>query len=350
MDRKIKMSMTEGKYQKKTVRLADIASRAGISVVAVSKALNGQKGVSESTRRRVLALAREIGYEKSENSGGFAIGILIAARYMDIAIERTETFYFKMYRQAVALIQRQENHAMLELITDEMAEKGIMPGLTQEGRVDAILVIGKPPFGYENVLRTQWKKPLLFLDFYDEDGEIDAVISNSVYGTYLLTKYLLSCGHRDIGFFGTLLSTDSITDRYLGYRKAMLEYQLPVKEEWIIPDRDPNTGGTVPIQLPNKMPTAFVCNCDIMAMRLMERLEEKGYQVPQDISIVGFDNFIHDREENSRLTTYAVDTRQMAERGVSILLNRLNGQTEQQGLQIINGTILKRDSVRTLNP
>ena len=74
-----------------------------------------------------------------------------------------------------------------------------------------------------------------------------------------------------------------------------------------------------------------------------------GLRVPEDISIVGFDNFIHDREENSPLTTYAIDTKQMAEKGVAILMQRLNGHDEQKGLQIVNGEILLRTCVRRLN-
>ena len=82
----------------------------------------------------------------------------------------------------------------------------------------------------------------MYLDFYDEHQMSDAVISNSYYGTYMLTNYLIEHGHEKNCVCRTLLFTASITDRYFGYRKSMLEHGIEVPQEWIISDRDMECG------------------------------------------------------------------------------------------------------------
>ena len=98
------------------------------------------------------------------------------------------------------------------------------------------------------------------MDFCDEKADTDAVISDSYYGAYRMTNYLFDMGHREIAYVGTLLATGSITDRYLGYTKSLMEHGVAVREDWTIPDRDIQTGEIDTdrlMQLPQEMPTAF---------------------------------------------------------------------------------------------
>lgn len=90
----------------------------------------------------------------------------------------------------------------------------------------------------------------------------------------------IACG-KSIGFVGSVLSTGSIMDRYLGYTKAMLRAGLPIRDDWRLEDRD-DRGIFIPFSLPHEMPEAFVCNCDEVAYNLVETLKREGYRVPQD--------------------------------------------------------------------
>ncbi|MFT3951952.1 MAG: substrate-binding domain-containing protein, partial [Oscillospiraceae bacterium] len=102
--------------------------------------------------------------------------------------------------------------------------------------------------------------------------DADCIVTDSYYGMYRLTDYLIANGHRSIGFVGSVLSTQSIQDRYMGFLKAMTENMLPVNPEWVLPDRDEN-GTYIPIALPETLPTAFVCNCDEVAYNFMAELK-----------------------------------------------------------------------------
>ena len=339
------MSNTE-----KHVKMADIARELGVSTVAVSKALAGQKGVSEELRARVRRLADDMGYlspavrRKSRQGEGYNIGVLIPERYLDY----NETFYWKLYQEVTARAMQKECFTLLEMLRETDAASGRFPKLVTENKVDALIIIGKPPHGYARKIRDEWPHPVVFLDFYDSDISADSVISNGFYGTYLMTRYLIDRGHRDIGFVGTLLATDSITDRYLGFVKAMLEHGLPVRPEWQINDRDPESGNTLPMTFSEKMPTAYVCNCDFMAGALIGRLKEKGLRVPEDVSVVGFDNYLFTGLCDIGITTYAVDIREMARCAVRTVQKKLSGEPYRTGMQITDGYLVERQSVRTL--
>lgn len=129
----------------KAVKLADIAERVGVSTVTVSKALSGQKGVSEEVREKIHSIAKELGYQqpsaarKSQNQKSYNIGILISERFLD----KYESFYWQMYQSVATRATAKECFTMLEVIGMSEEENGRMPKLVQERKVDGIIVIGK---------------------------------------------------------------------------------------------------------------------------------------------------------------------------------------------------------------
>ncbi|MFH1512200.1 MAG: substrate-binding domain-containing protein [Bacillota bacterium] len=102
------------------------------------------------------------------------------------------------------------------------------------------------------------------------------------------------------------------------------------------------------IRLPLPMPTAFVCNCDHIAAILIRKLREGGYRVPQDISVVGFDNYLMPGLCDIGITTCAVDVPAMASMAVRILLHKLTGQPYRTGLQMTDGYIIQKDSTAVM--
>ena len=99
------------------------------------------------------------------------------------------------------------------------------------------------------------------------------------------------------------------------------------------------------IEMPKEMPTAFVCNCDLVAYRLIRQLEAQGLRVPEDVSVVGFDDYIYSVLSTPQLTTFRVDIEKMAAVCVDSMIGKLNNPAYQMGRHIISGNIIKRDSV-----
>lgn len=337
----------------KTVRLADIAQKVGVSTVTVSKALAGQKGVSEEMREKIKQLADEMGYvqsSKSKKSGtrkSYNIGLLIEESYL----AKYDSFYWQMYQQIATKSMEWGCFTLMEVVGGQKEEALELPKLIKEQKVDGVIILGKMPDFFLEMLKRNSSLPIVYMDFTDEGHDVDAVVSDSFYGTYQLTNYLFSMGHEKIAYVGTLLATSSITDRYLGYVKAMLEHGAELRDDWRIDDRDIHSGyidETNLLTIPSDMPTAFVCNCDLAAGMLINKLRQNGYRVPEDVSVVGYDNYIYPGICDIGITTYEVDLGEMAKRTVGVLLNKMQDQETVPSTHIVEGHLVIKDSVRRI--
>lgn len=338
---------------KKSVRLADIGARLGVSTVTVSKALSGQKGVSDTLRKQIEELADSMGYvppskePREAKNRSYTLGVLVGERYFD----KYDSFYLQMYKQITGRAIARECFAVMEPVSTEAEKNNVLPKLVADNRVDGIIVMGRLSWKYLDFLNENCKLPMIYLDFCDNKKEADAVISDSYYGAYRLTNYLFEMGHTRIGYLGTVLATGSITDRYMGYLRAMMEHGSEVRAEWIIEDREREHGSIDPekyIRLPNELPTAFVCNCDIAASFLIKALETRGLRVPQDVSVVGYDNFIYPGICDVEITTYEVDIKEMARRAVHTLIKKIAGEEYRHRVYIVEGQLLIKNSVAAI--
>lgn len=338
---------------KKSVRLSDIGAKLGVSTVTVSKAISGQKGVSDSLRQKILELAEQMGYEppskdvRVSRERGYTLGVLIGQRYLD----KYDSFYLQMYQQIAERAISNSCFAIMEQVTPEAELEHILPSMLKEDRVDGIIVVGKLKWHYLDFLNEESEVPLIYLDFCDKKKEADAVISDSYYGAYRLTNYLFDMGHTKIGYVGTVLATESITDRYMGYVRSLMEHGEEIKKEWVIDDREREQGTINPeeyIRLPKNLPTAFVCNCDLTASQLIKKLQGLGLKVPEDISVVGYDNYLHPGLCDVGVTTYEVDVKEMARRAVHILIKKIAGEDYRERINIVEGRMVIKDSVKKL--
>ncbi len=334
----------------KTVKLADIAKQLNTSTVTVSKALSGQKGVSDELRLKIKQLAQEMGYEslsakKNQNQRkSYNIGVIISERFID----QYESFYWAMYQEIAKEAVLADSFSLLEIILKEDEDNAVLPKLVKEKKVDGLLVTGAMKDQYLKMLSEQVNIPIVFIDFYDRKNKGDYIVTDNYYGTYMLTNYLLDMGHTDIAYVGTLLYTSSITDRCFGFERAMMERGIKVNPDHIIDDRDFNTGirdENFEFKFPEKMPTAFVCNCDLTADAVVLELEKRGYKVPEDISVVGFDNYIFNQKSNIKFTTYEVDIRYMAYLAINILSKKIGSIPYRGGYMVVPGKLIIQDSV-----
>lgn len=338
---------------KKSVRLADIAGIMGVSVVTVSKALSDQKGVSEEMRGKIKELADKMGYipssltKKRAVGRSYNVGVLVSEKYLN----SHNSFYWELYQCVVKKAAQKKCFTMLEVLGSKEEDTAIGPKLLQEHKVDGLIILGVLKENYLEKISEKAQVPYVYLDFYDEKHNGDAVISNGYFGSYMMTNYLFDMGHTRIAYVGTLLYSKSITDRYFGYAKSLLEHGQKVRDEWVISDRNMESGiidFKGKLERLSEMPTAFVCNCDITAGLLINELESKGYRVPDDLSVVGFDNYVYPGICNVDVTTYGVDIDEMSRRTINNILKRIDGEREKQKIDIVDGHPVYKNSVKKL--
>lgn len=335
----------------KGVRMSDIAKRLGVSTVTVSKALANQKGVSEEMRERIKALAEEMGYKapastRQETQRSYNLGVIMG----EIYAEKYATFYWEFYQKIITCAGQENCYVILEML-DSVREKELEePKLVQGDKIDGLMILGSIQTRYLQMLKEKCRVPVVYMDFYNRQLQGDCVISNSFYGAYHMTNYLFDMGHRRIGFVGTTLATESIMDRYLGYLKSLMEHGAELREDWVLRDREENSVYCFDmIPLPEELPTAFVCNSDQTAGRMVKSLQEAGHRVPEDVSLVGYDDWMYPGLCDVPITTYSVNMTRMAETGIDLLVRRIGGDSSRGNMQIIEGEVVIRGSVRRLN-
>ena len=327
------------------VTMRDLGKRLGVSAVTVSKALAGKSGVSEEVRQRIIRLANELGYvnpnaQPTPKDKGLDIGILVPERFFS-----NDTFYAMFYKQLLQTLTEAGHFGMLELVTEEMQRTMQLPNLLRSDKVDALILLGQPQETYAGWLTGQ-SLPVVALDFHYPNLPMDAVVGDSVSGAAEMTRHLITQGHRDIGFLGNVKATSSIMERYLGFASEMMLHDLPVRPECVLPDRtDENI--THPAALPERMPTAFVCNCDVVARPFIDQLQRSGYRVPQDVSIVSYDDF-NNVPGSLPLTTFRVDTAAMCRIAIQRVIDRCRGDESPACRIVVGGEGVYRDSVSPL--
>lgn len=342
---KIAEKESKGKKMGKTVTMADIAARLGVSTVTVSKALGGRKGVGGELRQRILRLAEEMGYPipggKEQEKESYNIGVLMSEMY----IEKYDTFYWELYQKITGAAVKTDCFVLLEILEKEAESKLGEIKLLREKKIDGLMVLGSISTQFLEHLQESSAVPMVFMDFYDDRVKEDCIISNSFYGACQLTDYLFDHGHEEIAFVGTVLATKSITDRFLGYQKALLEHGKEVRKDWVIPDRDDSRSCYERITLPETLPSAYVCNNDLTASKVIKSLRERGISVPEEASVTGFDDYLYPGLCDVELTTYAVNMEKMSEAGVKLLVEKIKGATKAAGIHMIEGSLVERGSV-----
>ncbi|GHV71106.1 LacI family transcriptional regulator [Spirochaetia bacterium] len=325
-------------------RLSVIADQIGVSTATVSKALAGKKGMSDALRDKIRETASALGYESpsGERVKTGNIGILVEQRFLNDTI----SFYWNMYRRLMAFLKDEAHFGILEVISTGDEKNLVLPGLFQENKTDGIIVLGNINREYRHFIfsaAAERGKPLVFLDSDEARMDSLCIISDGYDGMYAMTRYLTGMGHRDIRFVGSIDATSSILDRYYGYNRALKEIGLDAPQP--IPDRDGN--GVIGIALPENLPTAFACNCDSTAAHLIGILKKQNLNVPEDISVVGFDDYLFPGFCRVPLTTWAIDMDAMAHSSVDIITGKTS--RAEPGVLVIKGRMVIRDSVRQLN-
>lgn len=328
------------------VTMKDVAKKVGVSTVSVHNALCGRKGISDEMRQKILQTAEKMGYKPRKNmvhkdwNRTKNIGVVVAEKYL----KEYRSFYCVMYKEMAIAATDKNCMTAVEILEKQESGHYQMPKLAMGKRVEGLIILGEVDRRYIRFLRERVQIPIVFLDFYDKELAKDAVISDSFYGMYLMTEYLIENGHEKLAFVGSIHATSSILDRYCGFSRSLTEHGLELPGEWLIEDR--NEKGEVQFDLPEHLPQAFVCNCDFAAGLVIEKLEEKGIHVPDDISVVGFDNYIYPGMSDKKITSYQVNMKAMVRTALDKILKQIGSRNSGRGLEIVTGKIVEKESVR----
>ncbi|WP_116134025.1 LacI family DNA-binding transcriptional regulator [Tropicimonas sp. IMCC34043] len=334
------------------VTMQDIARVAGCSQSTVSFVLNGNTSanISEPTRQRVLQVARDLDYKPAQMSGqrrNRSSGEGTIALVIDnISTSPEGIVMFDGVRQiarqmdAIVLVAETDNDPMLEPRTVEMF-------IEMEVRAIIYTCIFTRVVEIPNALR-ETSIPVVMLNCYSRDGALPAVVPGEIAGGHRATNALLDAGHRRIGTITGEIFMEAAQDRLQGYRNALATADIPFAPELVVEgDWSPSAGyrGTRALMALDLPPTAIFCQNDRMAIGCYEALKEMGRRIPEDISVVGYDDTEVARHMSPPLTSLILPSRAMGRWAVEQAFDGPDGLAVTRNPIKLECALVERESV-----
>ncbi|MDF1489583.1 LacI family DNA-binding transcriptional regulator [Tessaracoccus caeni] len=329
------------------VTLKDVARVAGVTKMTVSNVLNGRTGqVSEQTSRRVMQAVKELGYERNA-----------AARALSAARSGIVVFIYPGPNSRQFGFGNPHDSLLLHAVEQRISEAG--KHLMVHSSVDDVMVTARQIGAWNadgaiffgiladqvSELRAVNDVPMVFIDAVGPDPVATVGLDDKA-GAYLATKHLLSAGHRRIAFVGPLAHTGGvIQDRLAGFEQAMSEAPGTVKAAFHSETTYSNASSIAPTILadPRRF-TAAVTTADTIAVGLLRTAQMAGLHVPDDFSLVGFDDILLAEMTAPPLTSVRQDVLEKGRRAADLLLSQLaNGQTTER--VVLTPSLTVRESV-----
>lgn len=341
------------------VTMADIARQSGVSLSTVSLVLNNKPGLPDETRLKVFDIARDLGYEFRSSAPTLTkpvslqtIGMLVKRSQGDSAPPSSNIFF----SHVIAGIEagcRQENISLLysTLPVDANNNSLEVPRLIEDSHVNGLILVGSYVDERLSEALRQRALPVVLVDAYCAVCEYDSVIIENAEGAAIAVNYLVDRGHQHIAFLGSYPDSRlSFHYRREGYRQALLDHGITQTYYGDCPhnDREAVIETTRRLLTDHPQITAILgCNDEVSIIAMHGALEA-GKRVPQDVSIIGFDDNTGSQNTIPPLTTIHVDKVGMGRLSVQLMVNRAS--TPEQGFVTLqmHTRLTVRQSVRDL--
>lgn len=327
--------------------ITDVAKKAGVSIATVSRYLNGKAdgNMKEATKRKIDEAIKELDYEPNsiarslKNKETKTIGLLVP----DIVNP-----FFPLMVRGVEDYLKQNGYSVFLCNTDQNSDEELAHlKLLQTRKVDGIILVGVE-MPSEQVLEYVTDTPVVCLERHDQSADFDVIYSDNFQGAYDATAYLLSLGAKKIIHIAGRENSNVANLRKQAFVTCMTNHGL-MNEQAVLNGSFRLEDGyrltTELIEKRNPLPDAIFYANDFMAFGGIRALLEKGIRIPQDISVVGYDDVIVSSLITPSLTTVRQPVYEMGKRAAELLLMRIQGSFEPAKQKILLKTeLVIRDS------
>jgi LacI family transcriptional regulator len=312
--------------------IKDVAKKAGVSIATVSFVMNGSKHISADTKDRVLKAIKSLNYHPSKSAINLVSGktgnigfILTSDHFL-----RTEPFYTRIFLGTEFEARNEGYYILLSSVSTDFNENDSLPRFILNKSVDGIIVAGKiPPNLIERISASNL--PTVFVDYIPSTNSHPLVLIDNIQGGLLATNHLINLGHKNIAYVSGDIDHPSLSDRLLGYKQALENANLPIKSNLIFTDtsysgRQAGFYSAKKLFAKDKNITALFAGNDAMAIGVMNYLIINGFKVPEDVSVIGFDDIEADLMLSPTLSTIRVPKIEMGVEALKLLVNTLKNK------------------------
>lgn len=307
------------------VTIYDVAKQAGVGVGTVSRVLNGNPSVRPETRQRVLAVIEALNYHPSPIARRLSLRKTLTIGV--VAPFFTRPSIVERLRGIEALVAESDYDLVVYNVETPERRDACFRTVVASHRVDGLIVIHLAPTDDDVQRWAQARTPVILVD--TRHPALHRVVIDDVAGGYLATRHLVELGHRRIAYISDWLDEPfhftSSRDRLLGYQRALAEAGLPFRPEY---HRQGDHGREQARQMAHDLlrlaerPTAIFAHSDTQALGVMQAAADLGLRVPEDLSVVGFDDI--EMAEYAGLTTVRQPLVETGRKGIELLLRLMD--------------------------
>ena len=330
------------------VRIKTISETTGFSPATVSNALNHKKGVNQETASAIFQKAQELGYFEDNKISKIKFVI-----YKKIGLVVENSPFFELMMAGAEAECRNLGMEMTLVYLDERRDdfKTQFAALC-DAKDSAVILLGTEMEDRDIYLIRELKMPLVVIDYWNSDMSFNAVMIDNADSVRQAVRYLIGLGHRKIGYLKGNFRIRPFRSREKGYRDALLGAGIPYDEKYTVLLRPDMDGAYHDMEryLSGKpeLPTAFISDNDMIGLGAMKAMFESGVRIPQDVSIIGFDDLPYSSMAYPPLTTVFVPKEEIGRVAVRRLNNIINGG-DMNALKIeVCTTFRNRSSVKDL--
>ncbi len=337
------------------VTIQDIADACGLSRNTVSKVFNNRGTVPEATKRAVLQKAQELGYHQlPESSGSAPVGSGRNIALLTGNDPQGHSFGSLVITSFTDQTSRAGYNLKIYRVSEEEIKNFTLPPHLHLNETVGIIAIELFDKEYCDMLCTV-DVPIVFIDSYANTGfsllKSDLVTMENFASISFLTRHLIRCGATRFGFVGDITHCLSFEERWMGYRAALQEAGLSPIEAYSILSKDDAPYGDTDwlidqLRSMPRIPDAFVCANDYLAIHLMTALKKMGLSVPNDVMVTGFDGSPEASVVEPALTTARIPSMSLGRIAADVLLNRIQNPDRPFMRTYVNTEPLLRDSTR----
>ncbi|MBB6673264.1 LacI family DNA-binding transcriptional regulator [Cohnella nanjingensis] len=334
--------------------IKDIAKQAGVSVTTVSRALNGYDDVNEDTRKKIKRIAEELSYSPNAVARSLVskktrtIGLIISD------INRAGAKDAFAYEVLCGINDRAGdlNYDLLLFSTNpsKQMEKSYT-ALCKERNVEGAILSGlrlNDPYLQEVIDQNSF--PCVLIDIPKTGDNVAYITSDSRIGAGMAVRHLLDGGHRQIAMINGHDQAFVSKERLAGFQDALEEAALAPRPDCVYDGSFTEDGGAeamYQILIRHPEVTAVFCASDLMALGALRTLERMGRKVPEDMSVIGFDDISIAAYCSPKLTTIRQDKYELGYQGAQLLIDMLENRTDNRKI-MLNNQLIVRESTRPL--
>ena len=331
--------------------IKEIAREAGVSKTTVSLALNGHKGISDKTRSKVLEIARKMDYrlpsERIINQASKGFIMFARLNKHGLILNRDQSSFIMDYIDSINDAVTKAGYTF-EILDHTFTSVSALTEVLSSRKPKGIIVLGTELD--EGDIQSLHSLPFTFvvIDTQFESAQCDFVDMANVGALSLVIKHLVELGHETIGMISCTTISGNIILRERGFKLALEQANLPISSFIRIQPGFKGAYNDMKKYLTqvSQLPQAFFCYNDVAALGVIKALKEQNIRIPEDISIVGFDNLPMSSMSDPRLTTVKVPNRAIGTIATELLIDKLSAKYHKEPITIqVSGKLVVRDSV-----